>query len=140
MKDTVFERGLWREIIAAFPYSPVEYIARAVKDLLADTNDSGTLRHIIRERKTASLAFYVAFLDGLAKEFFPELPAAFQVFMQTDDWDMVEQAVSGGRRTAINHAGIIMDLYRAGVRKNDLKWAAEHIQQKLLAKYVRKSG
>ena len=140
LKDTVFERGLWREIIAAFPYSPVEYIARAVKDLLADTNDSGTLRHIIRERKTASLAFYVAFLDGLAKEFFPELPAAFQVFMQTDDWDMVEQAVSGGRRTAINHAGIIMDLYRAGVRKNDLKWAAEHIQQKLLAKYVRKSG
>jgi hypothetical protein len=140
LKDTVFDRSLWREIIAEFPYSPVEYLARAVKDLLADTNDFGTLRHIIRERQTASLAFYAAFLDGLVKEIFPELPAAFQLFMQTDDWGMIEQAVSGGRRTAINHAEIIMDLYRAGVRRNDLKWAAEHIQQKLLGKYIQKSG
>jgi Family of unknown function (DUF6866) N-terminal domain/Family of unknown function (DUF6866) C-terminal domain len=134
LKDTVFDRGLWREIIAAFPFSPAEYLARAVKDLLADTNDYGTLHHIVRERKTAALGFYAAFLDGLLKEFFPELPTALQEFTQTKDWRLIERAVSSGHRTAIKHAGLIMDLYREGVCKNDLKWAEIQIQKRLLGK------
>jgi len=140
LKDTVFGRAIWREIIAAFPYSPVEYLARAVKDLLADTNAYGTLHHIAKERKIASLAFYVAFLDGLAKEFFPELPTAFQEFRRTADWRIIEQAVSSGHKTAIKHARLITDLYREGVRKNDLKWAEEQIQKRLLGKYMKKGG
>jgi len=138
IQDTVFERKLWREIIAAFPYSPVEYLARAVKDLLADTNPYGTLQHIVRQRQRAALAFYVAFLDGLPKEFFPQLPAAFQQFIQTKDWNRIDQAVSSGYRTASEHAGVIMDLYQKGVRKNDLKWAENQIQKQLLGKYVNK--
>ena len=140
LKDTIFDRALWREIIAAFPYSPVEYLVRAVKDLLADTNDYGTLHHIVKERNTASLAFYVAFLDGLAKEFFPELPSAFREFMQTNDWSTIEQAVSIGYKTAAKHAGLIMDLYRQGIHKNDLKWAEAQIQKRLLGKYTKKGG
>ena len=136
--DTVFERNLWREIIAAFPFSPVEYLARAVKDLLADTNEYGTLQHIISQRNSAALAFYVAFLDGLPKEFFPELPASFQQFAQTGKWSIIEQAVSSGYRTAAKHAELIMDLYRKGVRKNELKWAEKQIQKCLLGKYVNK--
>ncbi|MBW2192935.1 MAG: hypothetical protein JRF27_04000, partial [Deltaproteobacteria bacterium] len=38
IQDTVFNRDIWREIIAAFPRTPVELLSRAVKDLLADTN------------------------------------------------------------------------------------------------------
>jgi hypothetical protein len=136
--DKVFERGLWREIIAAFPLSPVEYLARAVKDLLADTNGYGTLQHIVAQRNTAALAFYVAFLDGLHKEFFPELPAAFQHFIQTKDWNRIDQAVSSGYRTAAENARIIMDLYRQGLDKGDLKGAEIQIQKQLLGKYVNK--
>ena len=139
LKDTVFDRAIWREIIAAFPYSPVEYLARAVKDLLADTNDFGTLHFIIKERKVASLAFYIAFLDGLVKEFLPELPASFQEFTQTRDWSIIDQAVSSGYQTATKHARLITDLYQEGIRKNDLKWAEEQIQKRLLGKY-RKNG
>lgn len=138
LHDTVFDREIWREIIAAFPYSPVEYLARAVKDLLADTNEYGTLHHIIKERKTASLAFYVAFLDGLAKEFFPELPTSFQEFAQTRDWSIIDKAVSSGYRTAANHTELITDLYQEGIRKNDLKWAEKQIQKRLLGKYMKK--
>jgi hypothetical protein len=140
LKDTVFDRDLWREIIAAFPYSPAEYLARVVKDLLADTNDHGTLHHIVKERSTASLAFYAAFLDGLAKEFFPELPAAFQEFMQTNDWGTIDQALAIGYKTAAGHAGLIMDLYREGAHKNDLKWAEAQIQKRLLGKYAKKGS
>ncbi|MCP4624263.1 MAG: hypothetical protein GY850_12110 [bacterium] len=136
--DTVFDRELWREIIAAFPYSPVEYLARAVKDLLADTNEYGTLQHIVRQRNTAALAFYVAFLDGLPKEFFPELPVSFQQFAQTEDWRIIGQAVSSGYRTAAKHAGLIMDLYQEGIKKDDIKWAEKQIQKRLLGKYMKK--
>jgi hypothetical protein len=137
LKDTVFDRALWREIIAAYPYSPAEYLARAVKDLLADTNEHGTLHHIVKERCTASLAFYAAFLDGLAREFFPELQTAFQEFMQTRDWDAIEKALACGYKTAAGHARLIMDLYREAVRKNDLKWAETQIQKRLLGKYIK---
>ncbi len=134
LNDTVFDRDIWREIIAAFPYSPVEYLARAVKDLLADTNDYGTLRYIVKERKTASLAFYAAFLDGLVKQFFPELLTSFQMFTQTGDWGIIDQAVSSGYNTAKKHAVLITDLYQDGVRKNDNKWAETEIQKYLLGK------
>jgi hypothetical protein len=134
LHDTDFDRDTWREVIAAFPYSPVEYLARAVKDLLADTNDYGTLRYIVKKRKTASLAFYAAFLDGLAKEFFPELLTSFQNFIQTGDWGIIDQAVSRGYNTAKKHAVLITDLYQEGIRKDDKKWAESEIQKQLLGK------
>ena len=134
LNDPVFDRDIWREIIAAFPYSPVEYLARAVKDLLADTNDYGTLRYIVKERKTASLAFYAAFLDGLVRQFFPELLTSFQTFTQTGNWGLIDQAVSSGYKTAKQHAALMTDLYREGVLKNDKKWAETEIQKRLLGK------
>ena len=134
LHDTDFDRKTWREVIAAFPCSPVEYLARAVKDLLADTNQFGTLRYIIRKRKTASLAFYAAFLDGLVKEFFPELLTSFQEFTHTNDWEAIDRAVSSGYQTAKQHAALITDLYREGVRKDDNKWAETEIQKQLLGK------
>ena len=134
LHDTDFDRDIWREVIAAYPYSPVEYLARAVKDLLADTNDYGTLRYITKKRKTAALAFYAAFLDGLAKEFFPEFLTSFQEFSRTSDWEVIDQAVAGGYSTAKKHAALITDLYREGVRKNDKKWAGTEIQHRLLGK------
>jgi hypothetical protein len=137
LREDVFDRHLWREIIAAFPYSPVEYLARAVKDLLADTNAHGTLRHVIATRATAAVGFYVAFLDGLRKAFFPEIQTAFQEFTRTEDWNLISEAVSAGHRTATQHARQIMNLYHEGVRKDDLKWAETRIQKCLLGKYLK---
>ena len=92
----------------------------------------------MREHNTAALAFYVAFLDGLPKEFFPELAASFHQFAQAEDWNIIDQAISSGYRTAAAHAVLIMDLYQKGVQKNDLKWTENQIQKQLLGKYVNK--
>ena len=126
------------EIIAAFPFSPVEHLTRAVKDLLADTNDHGTLQRIVRQRDTAALAFYVAFLDGLLKEFFPQLTASFEKFARSEDWNIIDRAISNGYRTAKKNADLIMDLYQEGIAKNDLKWSEKQIQKALLGKYTKK--
>jgi hypothetical protein len=137
IQDTTFDRETWREMVAAFPFSPVEFIARALKDLLADTNEHGTLHHIIENRQTAGLAFYVAFIDGLTKEFFPEIRIAFQEFAKFEDWTLIEQAVADGYLNAKKHTKLILDIYRNGVKNENLEWAETEIQKRLLGKYMK---
>jgi hypothetical protein len=139
IQDATFNRENWREIVAAFPFSPVEFIARALKDLLADTCEYGTLHHIIEERQTAGFALYVAFIEGLAKEFFPEIGIAFQEFARSEDWRVVDQAVAQGYQNARRHTGMILDIYQDGVKKDDLEWAEAEIQKRILGKYIKKS-
>jgi hypothetical protein len=132
IQDTVFNRHTWREIIATYPHTPIELLARSVKDLLADTNDYGTLRFIIRERKASSLAFYVAFLDGLMKELFPEIKDAFKKFIKTQDWNIIEDAVDTGFLTAQGYAEKMSHIHQSGKQKNNVKWAEKKIAKNLL--------
>jgi hypothetical protein len=132
IQDTVFDRDIWRETIAAFPHTPIELLARNVKNLLADTNEYGTLQYLARQQKAASLAFYVAFLDGLTEQLFPEIREAFQEFVQTRNWDIVEKAVYDGYHTAKRHAETIVDICREGRKKYDMGWAGNEIQKRLL--------
>ena len=132
MKDTIFDRHLWRNIISTFHHTPIELLARAVKDLLADTNEYGTLHHIVKKRRTASLAFYAAFFDGLRKELFPELMTAFQAFTESQDWRIVEEAVCAGYHSASRLAETISSIYREGKRKRSMKWAKREMERRLL--------
>jgi hypothetical protein len=132
MHDTVFDRQTWREVVAAYPHTPVELLARAVKDLLADTNALGTLRHITKKRDTAALAFYVAFFHGLPKALFPELIGAFKHFVSTSDWQVMADAVSTGHDRATACAETIMELYALGKQKGARQWAKKEIEKQLL--------
>ncbi|MEJ2658562.1 MAG: hypothetical protein P8012_15450 [Desulfobacterales bacterium] len=137
MKDTGFDRETWQEIIATFPHTPIELLTRTVKDILADTSKYGTLQHIIREQKTASLAFYVAFLESFTKILFPQVIDAFQKFTQTRDWNLVEEAVSEGYQNAKSSAEAIVDIYRTGREKNDMKWVENEIAKRFKSCFQR---
>jgi hypothetical protein len=134
MKDSTFDPVIWRELIAAFPHSPVELLARAVKDLLADTTQHGTLCYLIRNRKTAALGFYVAFQDGLIKELFPELRAAFRDFTKTRDWGIIEKAVATGYRNAKNFTEKIVHIFETGKENRQIQWVKNEIERRLLGK------
>ena len=136
IQDTVFDRETWHEIIATFPHTPVELLTRTVKDLLADTSEYGTLVHIIKERKTSSLAFYVAFLESFTKTLFPQIIEAFKNFTQTQDWEIIEQAVAVGYRTAKTRAETIMGIYRTGKQKNDMKWVENEIAAQFFSRLL----
>jgi hypothetical protein len=140
MRESVFDRTVWREVITAFPRTPIELLARAIKDLLADTNEFGTLPFIVRERNPAALGLYVAFFDGLAKEIFPELRTSFDAFATTKDWRIIEKAVAIGYATAKEHAEKIVSLFQAGKQKDDMKWTKTEIANQLLCKILKKSG
>jgi hypothetical protein len=81
-----------KKIISAFPGSALELVARAVKDILADTHPNGLLGHILAREKKSSLGFYVSFLDGMRKHLFPEISEASQQFWKSGDWSLIEKA------------------------------------------------
>ncbi len=130
--DLVFDRETWREIIADYPHTPVELLVRAVKDLLADTSENGTLQYLVKSRKTVSLALYAAFLDGLGREFFPEFRPAFSRYMESGDMTPVMQAVTAGYNNARIMARDIMQLYRHGKDTKGKAWAADEIGRRYL--------
>jgi hypothetical protein len=132
LKDKIFDRCMWQEMISMFPHTPVELLLRGVKDLLADTNTWGRLRYIVRERRTASLGLYVAFYDGFLKLLFPELKEAFREFLKSPDWTVIEQAVTTGCATAKRYVEDIYRIYIAGKQRNDMEWVAAEIENRLL--------
>ena len=132
LKDADFDRDVWRGIMAEFPHTVIEFFVRAVKDILADTNEHGKLHYIIREQKTSSLALHAAFLDGLRKELFPEFGKAFREFKETRNWERVEEARLSGYSAARTQAEAITELYRIGEQKGDMPWAAREIEKTVL--------
>ena len=136
IRETVFDRTTWREMIALYPQSSVELLVRSIKDLLADTNQHGPLQHIIARRNAAGLGLYVAFIDGLAKEVFSELTPAFQDFVESGSWQAVRSAVDACYHKACRMTAQIVDLHRAGKKRNQPQWARCAIERQVLAAII----
>ncbi|MGI9537214.1 MAG: Sfum_1244 family protein [Desulfocapsaceae bacterium] len=81
-----------QQMIGRFPGSVIEFVCRAIRDVLADTHPRGVLSHILIEKKPSTLGLYVSFVDGLRQELFPELGAAWKDFLEHKNWDDLEQA------------------------------------------------
>jgi hypothetical protein len=90
--QTDFDSLALKTIIGHFPGSAIEYVCRALKDVLADTHPRGLLAHIIRERRDTTLGFYVGFLDGLREKLFPEMSEGWQEYLDSGDWLSIERA------------------------------------------------
>ncbi len=130
--DPTLDRTAFRELLAAFSHTPVELLARALKDLLADTSPFGRIAFIARKRRWASLALYVAFLDGFRKKLFPEMREAFDRFIEAEDWGVIEEASRAAYETARSRAGRLMEIFHLGRKKGDICWAEKEIHRTLI--------
>jgi len=102
-----------KKIITVFPASALELVARAVKDILADTHPNGLLGHILAREKKSSLGFYVSFLDGMRKHLCPEISEASKQFWENGDWSLIEKARLESR---IKNEGIATELQNMCLR------------------------
>lgn len=105
-----FDSLVLKKIITTFPDSAIEYVSRAVKDILADTHPDGMISYIVREQREASLGFYVGLLAGLRKELFPQLTGRFDTFLITRDWRVIEDARLQCREKNLQIAEKITDI------------------------------
>ena len=104
----------WIEILNCNRDRATEFYARGVKDLLADTSEKGPLTYIIGKRKRSLLNFFIVFLDGIRKEIFPEILTAFQKFMDSGDWSLLEEARRTGYARAYALRERIIALWKEG--------------------------
>ena len=98
-QENMLDSDVLKKIIAAFPASALELLARAVKDILADTHPRGLLSHIVGLEKKSSLGFYMSFLDGMRKFLCPELDEASKVFWDNGDWSTLHKAIMRCRKS-----------------------------------------
>ncbi|MDA8163809.1 MAG: hypothetical protein M0017_02065 [Desulfobacteraceae bacterium] len=131
MRISPADRELTRKLALFFAGSAIEFAARAVQDLVADTDGQGTLGYVLRERKETSLGFYVAFLDPLRETLFPEIRPAARRFFRTGDWDPVREAVAAGRRRNLARSAVIREICRDLAEENRERLAAD-LEEELL--------
>lgn len=132
MKEELFDRQVFREIVSSFPHSPVELLARTLRDLLADTGAHGPMARMISQRDAAALGFYAAFQEGLFRPLFPQLRQAVEKFVARGDWEDIDRARQEGLKTAEDQALALMEMYREAKEENTLEQAAEAINEKLV--------
>jgi len=89
-----------------------EFHLRGIKDVLADTSERGPLKYVIDHEERSLFFFYVAMMDGIRKELFPEMLDAFQHFSEHRDWSVVETARIEGYRRADKLRNDILSLDR----------------------------
>ncbi len=90
--QTTLDSESLKAIIGHFPGSIMEFVARAVKDILADTHPYGLLAYVVREQRESSLGLYLTFLDGLREKLFPEITTAWKEYLSDQDWRHIEDA------------------------------------------------
>jgi hypothetical protein len=102
-----------------FPGSVIEFVSRAVRDVLADTHPRGVLSHLVKEQKLSTLSLFVSFVDGLRQELFPELGTAWKVFLEHKNWDELEQARISCRERTKRLAEKIEDIAESSENQSD---------------------
>lgn len=103
--------NLWTRMLSQVAHRKASFFIRSVKDTLADTSEKGMLRNIIDERKTGSLAFYVASLSGFRKTLGIEVDRAFREFAETGNWEVIESARARCYSKTMETAAELLALY-----------------------------
>ncbi|MFH1025873.1 MAG: hypothetical protein V1764_04265 [Nitrospirota bacterium] len=120
----------WKTFLMHLSYGRAELFSRAVKDILSDTSENGMLRYIIKNQKEGSLGFYIVFLSGLRKVIFPEILDAFKLFVETGDWECIDNARKAGHIKAGEYTERLLTLYRS---KTDNASISETIEKGILS-------
>jgi hypothetical protein len=102
----------WAEILSVCNDKYSELYLRAIKDLIADTSVMGPLRTITAAGLRPLLYTYMAFLDSLRKELFPMIGNAFQRFVETGEWLLIEEARAGGYERAKRWRESVLSLWK----------------------------
>jgi hypothetical protein len=84
----------WEEMLAGLSERRSELLARAVRDNLADC--LSTLPGLLEREAHASIHFYFSQFDGLRKELFPALAAAYREWRESGTADALRPAIARG--------------------------------------------
>jgi hypothetical protein len=102
----------WYELLSSGCDKATELYLRGIKDIRADTSPMGPLKAIVSNRYRPRLSFFLTFLDGIRRQIFPEISDAFQRFVESGDWSVIEDARSAGYRKTERLQADVIALWR----------------------------
>jgi hypothetical protein len=85
----------WEVMLAAFPRTKLEFLARAARDLLADT--MVTLPTLVEQDNTPALHVYFSNFSGMRKHLAPGLDSAYQQWMASGNVAPLKEQIHRGR-------------------------------------------
>jgi len=129
--EDVFDKQMWKEIINTFPHSRIEVFVRVIKDILADTNERGRLKFIINNARVSSFCFFIAFLSGFLKLFFPEIKQTFKEFVESQDWELIERLRQNKYKEIKVYAEKLMELF-GQIETQGKDWVQKKIETELI--------
>lgn len=101
----------WKGLLAASLDRDAEHFLRAVKDLIADTSDRGTIAFLAANEDRVGLDLFLGMLDGYRRSLFPELKQASERLSE-EGWQAVETARTAGRRRFLAVRDEVLALHR----------------------------
>lgn len=105
----------WEELLTALPRSKAEFIARAVRDHLADCLT--TLPSLLESENESSLHFYFANFNGMRKEIFPEAYKAYQHWVESGNLSALEEVCQKGQIYWQELANKMLEVYQTHTNK-----------------------
>ncbi len=133
--DKTFPERDWHRLVTRFAGTPIEIFTRSVKDILADTDERGMIKHIIE--KNGRLGLYISNLTGFRKAIFPEIVDSYWDFKETGDLNLIEKARKTGNKNAKRYA---RELIRINTSRKDKKQIKEEIDKIIEPFKVRLKG
>jgi hypothetical protein len=101
----------WKELLTQAGDRNTEHFLRAVKDLVADTSDTGPFRSIVEKRDRGALGLSVGLMDGYRRLLFPEVREAYGRFLKDGAWEAVEDARRKGHAHFLSLRQRIIELF-----------------------------
>jgi hypothetical protein len=100
----------WEEMLAALPRSRVEFIARAIRDLLAD--HLTTLPYILEQEDEIALHFYMANHSGMRQVLAPGLKQKYEKWLETQDYQAIQDTLEQDKEYWLEQAQELLQLYQ----------------------------
>jgi len=101
----------WHKMLFSLPRSAGEFMARAVRDHLADCHS--TLPMLLRENRHASLHFFFGNFKGMRKEIYPDLYQAYESWQITQDDTELKASIARGQLHWRDQALNILKIYQS---------------------------
>ena len=99
----------WEEMLIQMPRSQSEFMARAIKDHLADA--LSTLPRLLENQEPAQLHFYFANLSGMRKVLFPSLYEAYNQWISRNTLDPIKRLINQSEQHWTSVANDMLKLF-----------------------------
>lgn len=98
------------------PRSQSEFMARAIKDHLADA--LSTLPRLLENREPAQLHFYFANLSGMRRVLFPSLYEAYNQWISSNSLQPIKQLINQSEEHWAKLANNLLELFEKHQQKS----------------------